>query len=97
MLLQTQFWDTDPSTGPSDAWTIHGLWYVHITYISLLFANFIGLITVMVVTNPLAIALELIQTFPISSKLKVAMICYLTVSNSNIKPIISACVHTNIE
>ncbi|KAJ5100023.1 Ribonuclease T2 [Penicillium argentinense] len=25
-LLQTQFWDTDPSTGPSDSWTIHGLW-----------------------------------------------------------------------
>lgn len=27
-LLQTQFWDTDPSTGPSDSWTIHGLWYL---------------------------------------------------------------------
>ncbi|BDD57515.1 hypothetical protein MAP00_002869 [Monascus purpureus] len=26
MLLQTQFWDTDPSTGPEDSWTIHGLW-----------------------------------------------------------------------
>ncbi|KZT30799.1 RNase Gf29 [Neolentinus lepideus HHB14362 ss-1] len=26
LLLQTQFWDTDPSTGPSDSWTIHGLW-----------------------------------------------------------------------
>jgi len=26
LLLQTQFWDTDPATGPSDAWTIHGLW-----------------------------------------------------------------------
>ena len=25
-LLQTQFWDTDPSTGPVDSWTIHGLW-----------------------------------------------------------------------
>ncbi|KAF2758254.1 ribonuclease M [Pseudovirgaria hyperparasitica] len=25
-LLQTQFWDTNPPTGPSDAWTIHGLW-----------------------------------------------------------------------
>ncbi|KAJ5948334.1 Ribonuclease T2 [Penicillium verhagenii] len=25
-LLQTQFWDTDPTTGPSDSWTIHGLW-----------------------------------------------------------------------
>ncbi|KFY41671.1 hypothetical protein V494_02869 [Pseudogymnoascus sp. VKM F-4513 (FW-928)] len=25
-LLLTQFWDTDPSTGPVDAWTIHGLW-----------------------------------------------------------------------
>jgi ribonuclease T2 len=27
-LLQTQFWDTSPSTGPSNSWTIHGLWYV---------------------------------------------------------------------
>ena len=26
-LLQTQFWDTDPVTGPDDSWTIHGLWY----------------------------------------------------------------------
>ncbi|KAJ6013904.1 hypothetical protein N7540_008495 [Penicillium herquei] len=25
-LLQVQFWDTDPSTGPTDSWTIHGLW-----------------------------------------------------------------------
>ncbi|KAH8807834.1 ribonuclease Trv [Xylogone sp. PMI_703] len=28
-LLQTQFWDTNPSTGPSDSWTIHGLWPDH--------------------------------------------------------------------
>ncbi|TID14304.1 ribonuclease M [Venturia nashicola] len=28
-LLQTQFWDTDPATGPSDSWTIHGLWPDH--------------------------------------------------------------------
>ena len=26
-LLQTQFWDTSPSTGPSNHWTVHGLWY----------------------------------------------------------------------
>lgn len=25
-LLQTQFWDTDPATGPEDSWTLHGLW-----------------------------------------------------------------------
>lgn len=25
-FLQTQFWDTDPVTGPKDSWTIHGLW-----------------------------------------------------------------------
>ncbi|PBP27304.1 ribonuclease T2 family protein [Diplocarpon rosae] len=25
-LLQTQFWDTGPSIGPSDSWTLHGLW-----------------------------------------------------------------------
>ncbi|EJF67147.1 ribonuclease T2 [Dichomitus squalens LYAD-421 SS1] len=26
LLLQTQFWDTNPSTGPANSWTIHGLW-----------------------------------------------------------------------
>ncbi|CCM03749.1 uncharacterized protein FIBRA_05895 [Fibroporia radiculosa] len=26
LLQQVQFWDTNPSTGPSDSWTIHGLW-----------------------------------------------------------------------
>ncbi|KAI1435856.1 ribonuclease-like protein T2 [Xylaria sp. CBS 124048] len=25
-FLQPQFWDTDPVTGPSNSWTIHGLW-----------------------------------------------------------------------
>lgn len=25
-LLQTQFWDSSPPTGPSDSWTLHGLW-----------------------------------------------------------------------
>ncbi|KAF4973856.1 hypothetical protein FZEAL_9174 [Fusarium zealandicum] len=25
-ILQTQFWDTKPVGGPSDSWTIHGLW-----------------------------------------------------------------------
>ncbi|KAF8860436.1 ribonuclease T2 [Acephala macrosclerotiorum] len=25
-LLQTQFWDTSPSIGPQDSWTLHGLW-----------------------------------------------------------------------
>jgi ribonuclease T2 len=24
--MLVQFWDTDPPTGPSDRWTIHGLW-----------------------------------------------------------------------
>jgi ribonuclease T2 len=28
-LLQTQFWDTSPSTGPSNSWTVHGLWPDH--------------------------------------------------------------------
>jgi hypothetical protein len=27
-LLLTQFWDTAPSTGPNNSWTLHGLWYV---------------------------------------------------------------------
>lgn len=26
LLLATQFWDANPSTGPSNSWTIHGLW-----------------------------------------------------------------------
>ena len=26
LLLQTQFWDTNPPSGPADSWTIHGLW-----------------------------------------------------------------------
>lgn len=25
-LLLTTFWDYDPAVGPSDEWTIHGLW-----------------------------------------------------------------------
>ncbi|PGH35529.1 ribonuclease T2 [[Emmonsia] crescens] len=28
-LLQTQFWDADPPTGPEEGWTIHGLWPDH--------------------------------------------------------------------
>ncbi|KAG8956544.1 ribonuclease T2-like [Tulasnella sp. 424] len=28
-LVQTQFWDFNPSTGPSDSWTVHGLWPDH--------------------------------------------------------------------
>ncbi len=28
-LLQTQFWDTNPATGPADHWTVHGLWPDH--------------------------------------------------------------------
>jgi ribonuclease T2 len=27
-ILQTQFWDASPATGPEDSWTIHGLWYI---------------------------------------------------------------------
>ncbi|KAE9405416.1 base non-specific and adenylic acid preferential ribonuclease [Gymnopus androsaceus JB14] len=26
LILQTQFWDTSPETGPTDSFTIHGLW-----------------------------------------------------------------------
>ncbi|EKD19894.1 uncharacterized protein L3040_002424 [Drepanopeziza brunnea f. sp. 'multigermtubi'] len=28
-MLLTQFWDTDPVTGPTTSWTIHGLWPDH--------------------------------------------------------------------
>lgn len=26
LFQQVQFWDTNPVTGPTDSWTIHGLW-----------------------------------------------------------------------
>ena len=25
-MLLTQFWDTNPPTGPNNSWTVHGLW-----------------------------------------------------------------------
>ncbi|CAG8956125.1 hypothetical protein HYFRA_00012042 [Hymenoscyphus fraxineus] len=28
-IAMTQFWDTKPSTGPSNSWTMHGLWPDH--------------------------------------------------------------------
>ncbi|KAH7419458.1 ribonuclease-like protein T2 [Cadophora sp. MPI-SDFR-AT-0126] len=28
-MLQTQFWDTNPVTGPTTSWTVHGLWPDH--------------------------------------------------------------------
>ncbi|KAI9777494.1 MAG: ribonuclease T2-like [Peltula sp. TS41687] len=28
-ILQTQFWDTQPATGPKNSWTVHGLWPDH--------------------------------------------------------------------
>ncbi|ESZ96093.1 hypothetical protein SBOR_3570 [Sclerotinia borealis F-4128] len=28
-MVQTQFWDANPSTGPANSWTIHGLWPDH--------------------------------------------------------------------
>lgn len=37
LLLQTQFWDTNPPTGPSDSWTIHGLWSVHLWHLQITF------------------------------------------------------------
>lgn len=30
-LLQTQFWDTRPSIGPNNSWTLHGLWCMNLT------------------------------------------------------------------
>ncbi|KAK2460425.1 hypothetical protein APHAL10511_007590 [Amanita phalloides] len=29
LILLTQFWDTNPTTGPDNSWTIHGLWPDH--------------------------------------------------------------------
>jgi hypothetical protein len=28
LMLQTQFWDSNPPVGPLDSWTVHGLWFV---------------------------------------------------------------------
>jgi len=36
-LLQTQFWDTNPVTGPDDSWTIHGLWVRFATSIPMIY------------------------------------------------------------
>jgi hypothetical protein len=52
-LLLTQFWDSNPPLGPTNSWTIHGLWYVwrslyiyiYILYIYLYFALFFHLFT----------------------------------------------------
>merc|ERR1711939_628020 len=48
-LLQTQFWDTDPVVGPSDSWTIHGLWYeaIFMTHQPVALLTKAGLTTVM--------------------------------------------------
>lgn len=38
LVLLTEFWDSEPATGPKESWTIHGLWYViylSISYISI--------------------------------------------------------------
>ncbi|KAL9716414.1 hypothetical protein Ac2012v2_000861 [Leucoagaricus gongylophorus] len=42
LLLQTQFWDTNPSTGPSDSWTIHGEYQLN-SNVSVFNLNNIGL------------------------------------------------------
>lgn len=28
-MLQTQYWDANPASGPDDHWTVHGLWPDH--------------------------------------------------------------------
>ncbi|KAL8937640.1 MAG: hypothetical protein Q9216_004331 [Gyalolechia sp. 2 TL-2023] len=35
-LLLTQFWDTNPPTGPNDSWTVHGLWWASLGEYTLL-------------------------------------------------------------
>ena len=46
-LLQTQFWDTNPPTGPVNSWTIHGLWSVFTSSQSHRQFTCLGLITAM--------------------------------------------------
>jgi ribonuclease T2 len=31
-MLQTQFWDTNPPTGPDDKFTLHGLWWAYVSF-----------------------------------------------------------------
>lgn len=57
LLLQTQFWDTQPVTGPRDSWTVHGLWSVLLhscTHLSIA-DSFQGLITAMARIHPIVI------------------------------------------
>lgn len=46
-LLQTQFWDTNPPTGPVNSWTVHGLWSAPSTLVHSPRLTFVGLITAM--------------------------------------------------
>lgn len=61
-LLQTQFWDSNPSNGPLQHWTIHGLWWVYkVCMWHCADASLLGQITAMVLSNPIVIPLETIQ------------------------------------
>ncbi|KAJ7293013.1 ribonuclease [Mycena rebaudengoi] len=67
LLLQTQFWDTNPSTGPSDSWTIHGLWpdNCDLTFESSCDPSraYTGLLTDMLTTQGAADTLTFMKTF----------------------------------
>ena len=67
-LLLTQFWDTDPPTGPKHSWTVHGLWWVILRQALLLSTMLIsiGQIAVMVLTNNTVI---LVGNTPMSPQL----------------------------
>lgn len=66
-LLLTQFWDYDPATGPSDSWTIHGLWYVQ-PFSSHYLTDLPGLITATARTRNTATRRASTPTSPRSSK-----------------------------
>lgn len=61
-LLQTQFWDTNPPTGPTNSWTVHGLWCVSVTHPKQVLLNLLGLTTAMAPLMPIVIQVGLTPT-----------------------------------
>lgn len=68
-LLQTQFWDYSPSTGPVNSWTIHGLWCV-IRIVRCLKLTLSGLITATVPTINIVMTRDGSRTSPTLSRLQ---------------------------
>jgi len=65
-LVLTQFWDTAPATGPSNSWTVHGLWYDTMYHYSIS-----TVLTVLGLTIAMALTMQaVIPDAPIPTSLK---------------------------